>query len=189
MDAVGLDCPRDVDQILIDHGDKCRVALDGEVAEDLVECFDIVWAVIRGQSDAGEQDLDAGILKRGYHLVEVAAALVKRKAAEAVVAAELNDDYFGAKGQDGMESGNGVFGRGTAGTLIADLVVVGEVIEITLECVGERLTGLKPVACSDAVAEADQNGPVGGQHRAGRKQNQERNDKFAANVHRDSVRE
>jgi len=49
------------------------------------------------------------------------------------------------------------------------------------------LATLKAVAGGDAVAIADQNRPVGGQQRAGEKNQPKRNDNQPANVHRNSV--
>jgi len=56
-----------------------------------------------------------------------------------------------------------------------------------LQGVGKRLATLKAVAGGDAVAIADQNRPVGGQQRAGEKNQPKRNDNPSANVHRNSV--
>ena len=49
---------------------------------------------------------------------------------------------------------------------LIDLVVVAAAVEIALQRVGKGLAGLEAVARGNAVAEADQDGPVGGQ-RAG----------------------
>ena len=54
--------------------------------------------------------------------------------------------------------------------MIVDRVVVAVSVEIPLQGVGIRLSGLKAVAGGDAVTVADQDGPAGGQERAGEKQ-------------------
>jgi len=69
--------------------------------------------------------------------------------------------------QDGIHSGNSVLGGGAAGTLIFNFVVIAEIVEIALQHVGKSLSGVETVAGGDAVAEADQDGPVGGECRAG----------------------
>jgi hypothetical protein len=51
--------------------------------------------------------------------------------------------------------------------MIVYLVVVTEIVEIALQHVGETLPGVETVAGGDAVAEADQDGPVGGKYREG----------------------
>ena len=73
------------------------------------------------------------------HLVEVAAGLVEGQAAEAVVAAELDDDDLRMQAQDGRKAGDGVFGGGAAGALIDDLVVVALGVELALQGVREGL--------------------------------------------------
>ncbi len=129
--------------------------------------LDVVGAVVGRQGDAGEQDFDVRVFERGQHLVEIAAGLVEGQAAQAVVAAELDDDDFGMQEQDGAQTGDGVLGGGAAGALIDDLVVVAAAVEVPLQGVGIGLAGLEAVAGGDAVAVANQDGPVGG-HAAGR---------------------
>jgi len=116
--------------------------LSREVAKDLVELVDVFGAVVGGQGNAGEQDLDVGGFKGGEHLVEIAAGLVEGKASEAVVATEFDEDHFGVKGEDGVEAGEGVFGGGAAGALIDDSVVEAAGVEVALEGVGVGLAGV-----------------------------------------------
>ena len=191
MDAVLLNRAGNVDQVFVDHGHKCDVMLRGEVAEDLVEGVNVVLAVVGGKGDAGEQDFDVCGFEGGENLIEIAASLIRGHAAQAVIAAELDDDDFRVQQKDGVEAGDSVFGGCSAGALIAYPVVVAAAVEIPLQCIGIRLPGLETVTGGDAVAEADQDrdGPVGGQCWAGQKQNQERNDEPAANVHINSLRE
>ena len=130
MDAVLLDGAGDVDQVFVDHRHKGDVVVGSESAEDLVEGLHVVGAVVGGQGDAGEQDLDVRGFESGKHLVEVAAGLIERQAAKAVVAAELDDDGFGVKAQKRWKAGDGVLGSGSAGALIDDLVVVALDVEL-----------------------------------------------------------
>jgi len=192
MDAVALDCAGNVDQVFVNHGHEGRVVLGGEVAEDLLELLDVLRAVVGGEGDGGEQDFDVRVFERGQDLVEVAAGLAGGQAAETVVAAELDDDDFRVQEQDGAEIGDGVLGGGATGALVRDLVVVAAGVEFLLQEVGIGLAGLEAVAGGDAVAKADQEGPAGSprlrsQGRAGEKNQPQRNDKPAANVHRNSV--
>ena len=124
MDAVLLDGAGDVDEILVDHGHKRNVMPGGEVTEDLLERVDVVGAVVGREGDAGEQNFDAGSIQGGQDLVEVAARLVGGQAAEAVVAAELDDDDFRVQEQDGADFDDSVLGGGATGALIGNLVVV-----------------------------------------------------------------
>ena len=187
VDAVGLDGAGNMHQVFVDHGDKGGVVFRCEIAEDLLEGLDVVIAVVGREGDAGEQDFDVRVFERGENLVKVAPGLVEGQTAQAVVAAELDDDDLGVEEQDGTEAGDSILGGGAAGALIVHLVVVAASVQIPLQRVGKGLAGLKAVASGDAVTEADQQGPVGGMERASEKQQTEGNDKPAANVHRNSV--
>lgn len=167
MNAVGLNGVGDVDQVFVDHGDKRDMVPGGKVAEDLLEGLDVVGAVVGREGDAGEQNLDVSFFKRGEHLVEIVPGLVRGQSAETVVAAEFNDDDVGVHEHDGIHFGNSVFGGSAAGTLIVYLVVVIEIVEIALKHFGKGLSGVDAVAGGDAVSKADQEGPVGGERRAG----------------------
>lgn len=169
MDAVALNRVRNVDQVFIDHGHKCGVVPGGKIAEDFLEGCDVVAAVVGGQGDAGKKNLDVRIFKCCEHLFEVASSLIRGKAAEAVVASEFDDNDFRMELEDVVQIGNGVLGGGAAGALIVDLVMVTTIVQIPLKRVGVRLSGLKAVTGGDAVAEADENGPVGGAQGSGNK--------------------
>ena len=106
------------------HGHKGYVVLRGQVAEDLLEVLDVLLAVVGRQRDSGEQDFDMGVFKGGQHLVEVAARLGDGQAAQAVVAAELDDDDCGVQAQDGVQTGDSILGGRAARSLVEDFVVV-----------------------------------------------------------------
>ena len=97
-----------------------------------------------------------GLLERGEDLVEIAAGLIERKAAQAVVAAELNDDDCGMHAQKGRQAGDGVLGGGSAGALIDDLIVIAAMDEDLLQGVRVGLAGIEAVAGGDAVSVADE---------------------------------
>ncbi len=83
--------------------------------------MDVVGAVVGRQGDAGEQNLDVRGFESGQHGIEIAAGLVERQAAEAIVAAEFDDDDGGMQEQDGVSSGDGILGGGAAGALFTTL--------------------------------------------------------------------
>ena len=128
MDAVALEGVGDIDKVLVDHGNKGGVVFGGEVAEDFFEGCDVVAAVVGGQRDTREENSDVRVFKCGENLVEVATGLIGRQSAEAIVAAELDDDDIGVEQQNRMKIGDGVLGGGTAGTLIVHLVVVAAIV-------------------------------------------------------------
>ena len=109
------------------------------------------------------------------------------KAAETIVSAELDNDDFRAQSEDGRERCDRVLGGCAAGALILHLVVVTACVELLLKIIGIRLPKLQAVAGGDAIAKADQDRTVGCERGDSHKKCQKRNDKSAANVHKDSV--
>ena len=163
MDAVGLDGIGDVDEVFVKHGHEGGVVFGREDAEDLLEGVDIVRAIVGREGDAGEQNFDVRVFERGEHLVEVAASLIGRQAAEAVVATEFDDHDFRVQEQDGAKTRDGVLGGGAACALVVHRVVVAAGVEFLLQEVGIGLAGRKAVPGGDAVAVADQDWVVGGE--------------------------
>jgi putative ABC transport system ATP-binding protein len=109
------------------------------------------------------------------------------QSAQAVVSAELDNDDLRMKREDGAQIGSSILGGRAACALVRDFVVIAAVVQVALQSVGKRLAGLQSVTGCDAVAIANQQGPVGGQQRADCKNQPKRNDKRAANVHINSV--
>lgn len=155
MDAVGLDGSGNVDEVFVDHGSERYVMLLRESVKDLVKRLNIVGAIVGRQRDAGEQDFDVRGFEAGEHLIEIAACLLERKTAQPVVAAELDDDDLRVLAKDGGETGDSVFGSGSADALVDDFVAVALGVELPLQSRWEGLAVLQAVAGSNAVAEAD----------------------------------
>jgi len=85
MNAIGLNRAGNIHQVLVNHGNEGCVVLLGEAAKDLLELLDVLLAVVGRKGDASEQDFDVGVFKSREHCIEVAACLVRRQTAEAVV--------------------------------------------------------------------------------------------------------
>jgi len=77
VDAVCLNRGWNMNQIFVDHRHERCVVFGGELAEDLLKGLDVVAAVVGGQGDTSEQDLDVRVFKRGQHLVEVPAGFAR----------------------------------------------------------------------------------------------------------------
>jgi len=161
MDAVGLDGAGRVDQVFVDHGHKSGVMLCSQLAKELIELLNVILAVVGRQRDAGEQRFHVSGFESGEHLVEIAARLGERQAAQAVVAAEFDNDNSGMQRQDGAQVGDGVFGGCAAGSLIDDFVMKASRVEVALQGVGEGLAGLEAVAGGNTVSIADQKALLG----------------------------
>jgi len=167
MNAIGLNRAGNADQVLVNHGNQGYVVLLGQVTEDQLELLDVVMAVVGWKGDASQQDFDVGVFKSRQHRIEVVASLAEWLTAEAVVAAEFDDDDVRMQEQDGAQAGDGVFGGGAAGALVAHFVVVAAGVQVSLQSIGERLAGLEAITSGNAVAIAGHDGPVGGQQRGG----------------------
>ncbi len=83
-----------------------------------------------------------------------------REAAEAVVAAELDDGDGGVQGEDVGEAGDAVFGGVAGDAEVDDAVAEAEAVEVCLEEVGVGLAGVGAEAGGEGVAEADDDGAV-----------------------------
>ena len=187
VDAVLLDGAGDVDQVFVDHGDEGDVVLDGEITEAFVKSLDVVRSVVGRKSDAGEKHFNVRRFEGGEDSVEVLAGLVGRETAEAIVAAEFNDDEEWVGLDHRVYVRGCILGCGTAGAAVFDFVFVAALVEEALERRRPSLVWLEAVSGGDAVAVADDRGPVSGEQRGARKQ-QERNDYPAAYVHMNSVK-
>ena len=161
VDSVLLDGARDVDEIFVDHGDEGDVMFSGKVAEDLVEGLDVVRAVIRRKGDASEEHLDVCGFEGGEDCVEILLRLIGGQSAEAVVAAEFDDNEGRVSTEDRIYIGGCVLGGGAAGASIFNFVFVATLVEIALKRIRERLARLESIPCGDTVAVADDQGPVG----------------------------
>jgi hypothetical protein len=80
------------------------------------------------------------------------------KAAEAVVAAELEDDDLGFLGEDAMDAFEGVFGGVAADAGVDDAVAIAGGVEELLKVGGVAGGGIDAVAGGEAVAEAGDDG-------------------------------
>ena len=137
MNSILLDGAGNVDEVFIDHRHKSHMVPRSERFEKLIEGLDVVGAVVRGQRNSSQQDLDVRGFEGTENLFEVAARLFERQTAKTIVAAELDDDDFRVKAKDCGKTRDGVFGGGSAGALIDDLEVVALGVELALQGVGE----------------------------------------------------
>ena len=119
-----------------------------------VEAGDVVGAVVGRERDACEDDGDLAGFEGGYDLIQIGAGVFDAQAAEAVVAAELDDDG-GLHGDDSIEAVDAVFGGVSADAFVDDAVVIASGVERGLEVVGIALAGVGAVAFGEAVAETD----------------------------------
>ena len=98
--------------------------LGGQIAKDLVEGLNVVRAIIRGERDTGEQDLDMRGLQSREDVIEIAASLVGGQTAESVITTEFDDYNFRVQKQDRADVGDCVLCGRPAGALIINLIVV-----------------------------------------------------------------
>ena len=123
-----------------------------------VEACDVVGAVVGWERDAGEDDGDFAGFEGGYDLIEIGAGVFDAQAAEAVVAAELDDDDGGLQGDDAIDAVDAVLGGVSADALVDDAVVIASGVERGLQVVGIALADFGAVSFGEAVAETDDQG-------------------------------
>jgi hypothetical protein len=160
MNPVLLDRARNMDQILVNHRYERGMVLCRRVLKHLLKLVNVIGAVVGRQGDAGEQNLDVRRLQRCQHLVQIALCLFKWQSAQSVVAAKLDDHNLRVQFEDQVQIGNRVLGGRPAGSLIAYPVEVALALQFLLQKVRIRLARVQPVSGSNAVAKADQHGPI-----------------------------
>ena len=158
--TVGLHHSGDAVDVLEQEGKQGNAVLPGEDGVGLVELADVVGAVVGREGDAGEGDLDAGALERGDDEVEVGASVCDGQAAQAVVAAELDEDDGGVQGENAGETLEGVLGGVAADALVVDAVVDVALVEGGLEVVGVALARAGASSGGERVAETDEEGAM-----------------------------
>lgn len=156
--AVGLHHAIDAEDALEEEGEEGDVVFMGEQGVGGLELLDVVGAVVGWEGNAGEGDFGAGGFEAGEDLVEVAAGVFDAEAAEAVVAAELDDDDGGVEGEDAVDAVEAVLGGVAADALVDDVVGEAALVEIFLKEVGVAFAGVGAEAGGEGVAEADEDG-------------------------------
>ena len=157
---VALHHSRDSVDALEQEGKHRDAVLAGQQGVGLVELLDVVGAVVGGQGDAGKGDLGAGVLEGGDDLIEVGAGGCDGQAAQAVVAAELDDDDGGMQGEYLGQALNSVLGGVSADALIVDAVANVEMVQVGLKIIGIALAGIGASAGGQAIAKADEDGAM-----------------------------
>ena len=158
MHAVGLNVAVDAVDVLEDEGQKREVELMRELGIHAVEARDVVAAVLRGQRDAGEGDLGAGVLELLDHGGEIFLGAIDGQAAEAVVAAEFENDDLRSLGEDVGNALEAIFRGVAADACVDDAVAIAGGVEETLEIGGVAGGGFDAESGGEAVAEAGDDG-------------------------------
>jgi len=109
MNSVGLNRAWNRNEILVDHGDKCRVMLLGKVGVNPGKLVNVVSTVVRWEGNSSEQHTDVRRLKAAQHGIEIAARLIERQPAQAIVASKFDNDYDRMEPQDQGKTRHGIF--------------------------------------------------------------------------------
>ena len=155
MGGVFLHVAGDVVDVFEEEGEERYVVLLREGGVHGVEFFDVVGAVAGGEGDAGEDDFGAAGLELREDAGEVGLGLLDGQAAEAVVAAELDDYDFGVAVDDELDAAEAVLGGVAGDAGVDDVVVVAVGVEEALEVVGVGLAEVGAEAGGEGVAETD----------------------------------
>ena len=162
VDAVGLDGSGHGVDVRVEHGQQRNVTARGDLMVHEIELMNVCLAVVGREGDAGEHHFGVRGDKAGDDGLKIALGDGEGKAAEAVVAAEFDDDYGRVHGEDKREAIDAVLGGVAANAGVDDAVVVAAGVEVMLERCGPCLAGDEAVASGDAVSIADDGGTLGG---------------------------
>lgn len=160
MDAVVLHHALDAVDTLEDEGEKGIVVVGGDGFVHGFEVADVVGAVVAGERDTEDDDLGAAGGEAGGELDEVVAGTAQGNAAEAVVAAELEEDDFRRIAKGVVHAIDAALGGVAADACVDDAVAEAFFVEEFLEDVGIGLACFEAEAGGDAVAEAENDGAI-----------------------------
>ena len=160
VDAVGLHAASSAVDILKQKGEQGHMILLSQRCVDFVELADVVRAVVRRQRDAAEHDLCPRVPQGGDNLIKILACAVDGQAAKTIVAAERDDDQGRLQGEYIVQPFDAVLRRIAADAGIHHAIVKAFGVEILFEKVWIAVAGIGAVACSQAVAEGNDHGPV-----------------------------
>lgn len=158
VDAVGLDRSGHGVDVRVKHGQKRDVIARRDLVIHEVELMDVGLAVVGREGDAGEQNPGMCGEQARDDDFKIALGDGERKAAETVVATELNHDDGGVHGENEREAVDAILGGVAADAGVDDAVVVATGVEIFLERGGPCLAGFETVPGGDAVSIADDDG-------------------------------
>ena len=126
-------------------------------------------------------------VQSGQNRIEILARLFQGKATQPVIAPKFNDHNRRMGLDHRSDVNDGVLRRGPAGAHIRNFVGISALVKVPLQCFGKGLARVQTMARSDAVAVANEHGPVGGDERRSASQQAKRNENPAPNVHINSV--
>jgi len=142
--------------------DPWDLELGGQLAKDILERIGVPLAVIRWNADAEQHDGSPGSLARANDLVEVAFHAARRKAPEAVIAAQLEDDQRRVEILEGpLNTGCATLGRFAADAGVNHAMFVPLALETCLQQCGPGLVNVYTESCTEAVAEYENSRRLG----------------------------
>ncbi len=131
--GVVLHVPGNAVDVAEQEGEQGHVISPGQRRVHGIEAADVVWAVVGGKGDAGQRDAGATVLELGDDAGEVRLSLLDGEAAQAVVAAELDDDDLGVLGQNELDAVQAVLGGVAADAGVEDVVGVALGVQKALQ--------------------------------------------------------
>lgn len=151
--------------VLKQKGKQGHMVFPGKQCIGLVELTDVIRAIIRGQSNSTEHHFGSCALKRGDNLIEVAPRAVDRQSAQTIIPAEGNDDGRRFQREHFIQPVQTVFRRVAAYAGVHHMVVKALRFQIAFKKIWIAVAGICTVACSQAIAEGDNDRPIVGRLR------------------------
>ncbi|MEF8793106.1 MAG: hypothetical protein V5A50_05390 [Thiohalorhabdus sp.] len=162
MDAIGLHVLPTFAHAREQAGHKSGVTAFRHLAIHLGEGLGIGRPVVGRQPDSEQQDAGAGVPRKVDHLLEVGPHGRQRLAAQAVIAAELDDHHRGpVLGQGVGEAGQATAGGVAPDAGVDDLVREAPIVQPLAQAVHPAVFHRHPVGGADAVAHDQDNGGGG----------------------------
>lgn len=160
MNSIGLHAAFRPVNPLEQEGKQGHVIFPGQQSIRLIELVDVIRAVVRRQSDAAEDHLDAPAFECRDDLIEILARAVDWQPAKTVIAAESDNDDSRLQGNYLIQPFDAILRRVAADPGVHNVVVKPFRIQIAFQKIGITVTRIGAVPCSKAVPESDNDRPI-----------------------------
>lgn len=162
VNAVRLDGSGQVVDACVEHGQQRHVIFLSHAAVHFIELMNVVLAVVGRQRDAGQQHGNVRGAQAAHQRAEVALGHIQRKAAQPVVAAELDDDGRRMQPEHARQAVECVFGGVAAHAGVDDAVVISARGQVMLQENRIGLAWVESVTGGDAVSKTHHQRLMGG---------------------------
>lgn len=155
VDSIALHTAWHTIDVLKQKREKRHMILTAQHRVDIVELADVVRSIVGRQRDAAEHNLNSSMLQRRDDLIEISARAVEGKAAQAIIAAEGDDDNNRLERKHIVQSVKTVLCCVSANAGVHHAIVKALLVEVLLQKIRIAVAGIRSIPCCKAVAECD----------------------------------